>query len=281
MGASDRRLGYTSRVDSSLSPLIAQAARLLSESLHIVALVGAGISTESGIPAFRGPDGRWSSGHPGSNQYQSFLADPAEWWRERRAAQSRGGYSNWDDAKPNSGHLALADLETMGFVHHVVTQNIDNLHQLAGTCSISEFHGNRFKLRCIDCGGRWLRETFVHSSDSIPTCPDCGGVVKSDTVMFGEPIPRDAIQRSLAEAGRADCCLVIGTSAVVFPAANVPLIVRQNGGRLIEINPSPTPLSEICDVVLRAAAGEVLPAIVETLREVFPAGRPTPAPRDS
>jgi NAD-dependent deacetylase len=152
-------------------------------------------------------------------------------------------------------------------MRHVITQNIDNLHQVAGTENISEFHGNRFKMRCIGCNRRWQRDEIDLNAQDPPQCPDCRGIVKSDTVMFGEPIPPDAVSRSFEEARKADCCLVIGTSAVVYPAAEVPLIVRRNGGTLIEVNPLETALSDYCQVVLRAPAGESMPALVDALRE--------------
>ncbi|HXH20925.1 MAG TPA: NAD-dependent deacylase [Dehalococcoidia bacterium] len=249
-----------------LQQSIREAARILRESRYVISLVGAGISAESGIPTFRGPGGLWTRmGEPPMNQYEQFLQDPKGWWRRRMQAQASGEMSHWEDAKPNPAHYALARLEDMGIMRHVITQNIDNLHQVAGTRSISEFHGNRYKLRCIGCNTRWDRDELEVSPHEPPDCPHCGALVKSDTVMFGEPIPPDAISRSFDEAEKADCCLVIGTSAVVYPAANVPLIVRRNGGRLIEVNPLETALSGVCDVALRGPAGEVLPALVREL----------------
>jgi NAD-dependent deacetylase len=251
-----------------VSESIHEAARILRHSRYVISLVGAGISAESGIPTFRGPDGLWTRmGEPANNQYEQFLRDPKSWWRRRMSAQSSGEISHWDQARPNPAHYALARLEDMGLMRHVITQNIDNLHQVAGTRSISEFHGNRFKLRCVGCNVRWERDELEVSPNEPPDCPHCGGMVKSDTVMFGEPIPPDAIERSFEEAEKADCCLVIGTSAVVYPAANVPLIVRRNGGHLIEVNPLETAMSRMCRVALRGPAGEVMPALVDALEE--------------
>jgi NAD-dependent deacetylase len=249
------------------SPKVERAAAILVRARHLIALVGAGISVESGIPPFRGPGGLWTrNGEPGNDQWQRFLEDPRAWWRARMAAGKAAQSSAWEQARPNPAHYALAELEAIGVLRHVVTQNIDNLHQEAGSRSITEFHGNRFKLRCIRCNARFERDAFALSPDEPPSCPDCGGIVKSDTVMFGEPIPPDAISRAFEEARAADCILIVGTSAVVYPAAELPLRVRQNGGSLVEVNPMETPLSRYCEAVLREPAGEVMPRLVEAVR---------------
>jgi NAD-dependent deacetylase len=256
-------------LNGDLSREIERAARLVADARYVIALVGAGISVESGIPPFRGPGGLWTRfGEPGNDQWQRFLKDPAAWWRERMRGPSQPGVdaSSWEKAQPNPAHYALAELEAMGVLRHVVTQNVDNLHQAAGTVNITEFHGNRYKLRCLGCGARWPRSEFELSADAPPACPRCGGVVKSDTVMFGEPIPRDALDRGFAEARKADCILIVGTSATVYPAAELPDHVRRNAGVLIEVNPMETSLSGFCDVVLRGPAGSSLPALVGAVR---------------
>jgi NAD-dependent deacetylase len=255
-------------MEESLQREIQQAAEVICSAGYVISLVGAGISVESGIPPFRGPGGLWTRmGEPSNSQWDEFQADPRGWWRRRMQSQERPGLSSWEAAKPNPAHHALAELERIGVVRHVVTQNIDNLHQVAGTKNITEFHGNRFKLRCIRCEARFERDAFDLSPDEPPACIDCGGMVKSDTVMFGEPIPRYAITRALEEARRADCILIIGTSAVVYPAAELPLHVYRRGGSLIEINPMETPLTEVCHAVLRGPAGEVMPALADAVRQ--------------
>jgi NAD-dependent deacetylase len=255
--------------DDPTGAAIAAAASVLRRSSYVISLVGAGISAESGIPTFRGPGGLWTRvGEPPANQYEEFLKDPAAAWRRMMAAASAGERSRWESARPNPAHYALAEMEAMGVMKHVITQNIDNLHQEAGTRSISEFHGNRYKLRCVGCGRRWQRGELELSPEAPPVCPDCGGLVKNDTVMFGEPIPRDAMERSFQEARLADCCLIIGTSAVVYPAAEVPMIVRRRGGSLVEVNPLESAISPYCDVAVRGPAGEVLPRLVEELRRL-------------
>ena len=248
------------------------AAQIVAESSHLVALVGAGMSKESGIPTFRGGDGLWDKhGEPPMDGYQRFLEDPAAWWAQRLAQQERGGElaQALEGAQPNPGHLAMAEMERLGFLKHIITQNIDNLHQLAGSQAITEIHGNRTKMRCIQCSRRWPREEF-RSDEVPPRCPDCAGLVKGDTVMFGEPIPSDALEICFEQAQRADAMLLVGTSAVVTPAADLPVIAYRNDARLIEINPQATPLTEICSAVLRLASGEVLPKLLARALELAP-----------
>ena len=252
---------------------IERAAQTVARSSYLIALVGAGISKESGIPTFRGGDGLWDKhGEPPMDGYQRFLEDPAGWWAQRLSQQERaqsGGdlLHAIEEAKPNAGHIALAEMERLGYLKHVITQNIDNLHQEAGSTAITEIHGNRKKMRCVGCVRRWLREEFV-SDEVPPRCPDCQGLVKSDTVMFGEPIPRDALESCFEHAQRADACLLVGTSAVVTPAAELPVIVYQGDGKLIEVNPQETPLSELCSAVLRAPSGEALPKLLARVSEL-------------
>jgi len=244
------------------------AAQIVGEASYVMALVGAGLSKESGIPTFRGGDGLWDKhGEPPMDGYQRFVEDPAGWWAQRLADQEKMGDFTQaiETARPNAGHLALADMEREGFLQHIITQNIDNLHQVAGSLLVTEIHGNRTKMRCIECSRRWPRAAFV-SEEVPPRCPDCGGLVKSDTVMFGEPIPRDALESCQRVAQQADVVLLIGTSAVVYPAAEFPLMVYRAGGKMIEVNPQETPLSEYCAAVLRAPSGEALPALLERAR---------------
>ncbi len=167
-------------------------------SRYVIALVGAGISVESGIPPFRGKGGLWTKhGEPAMDGYERFLADPAAHWRQmlaRRASDDEFSQA-LREARPNAAHVALARLESMGVLRHTISQNIDNLHFEAGSIAVTEIHGNRTKVRCIDCGARWLWSDFIAEHPALtpdaggaPTCAQCGGVVKGDTVMFGEPI---------------------------------------------------------------------------------------------
>ena len=262
--------------EEPLEQTLEQASRIIAAAKYTVALVGAGISVESGIPPFRGPGGLWTKlGEPAMDGYQRFIADPAAWWTERLSGQDEFAefLETLDAAKPNAAHYALAEMEQMGLLQHVITQNIDNLHQEAGGREITEIHGNRLKLRCVACGARFpLREFALE--EIPPRCHECHGVLKTDTVLFGEPIPRDALWSCDYHTRRCDCMLLIGTSATVYPAAEFPIIAARGGARLVEVNPLETPLSELCQAVLRGPAAEVLPKLVKRLREgAGPAGR--------
>jgi NAD-dependent deacetylase len=259
-------------LDTATQDAITRAAALLTRARHTVVLAGAGMSKESGIPTFRGDGGLWTiNGEPPLNQYETFAADPRRWWERRieEASQPSDFAAAIDDAQPNPGHRALAELERMGTVAHLITQNIDDLHRRAGQESITEIHGNRHWMRCVSCGMRWPKAEYIVDAAELPprcTQPGCGGIVKSDTVMFGEPIPALALERCARETRRADCFMTIGTSAVVYPAAGYPIDATRRGVPLIEINPEETPLTPLATVVVRAPSGEALPALIELLR---------------
>ncbi len=254
---------------TELEQAVDDATSLIASSQHVVALVGAGLSAESGIPTFRGPDGIWTKhGEPDLRDYERFAADPKAWWEQRIAGAGGLGElrAALETAEPNAGHHALREMEEGGWLAHIITQNIDNLHQRAGSTRITEIHGNRTKLRCTRCHTRWPMDEFP-IEDLPPSCPECGGIVKGDTVMFGEPIPSDALDECVDQTWKCDTMLLIGTSAVVYPAAQFPLDVRRLGGKLIEVNPNETPLSDLAEVTLRASAGQSLVRLVERLRE--------------
>ena len=244
-----------------------RAAALMRRSTYAVALTGAGLSAESGIPTYRGTGGVWTRfGEPTIDGWDLFCTDPQAWWLH--ALEHRVGGSEFseaiDRAVPNPGHYAMAELEQMGRLAHVITQNIDNLQNVAGSRHITEIHGNRAKVRCMDCGQRYRLDSA--NLDTLPpTCPECGGIEKNDVVMFGEPIPRDALDACYKHSYQADLFLTVGTSAVVYPAADFPIMAKRRGAPLIEINPEETSLSDIADVIVRAPAGVALPALVELL----------------
>jgi len=252
---------------------IEAAAAALVEARYAIALTGAGLSVESGIPPFRGPGGLWTKhGEPPMNGWQLFLADPRRAWQQRLDPRGpmRELFEKLAAARPNPGHAALVALEEMGLLRCTVTQNIDDLHRVAGQRELAEIHGNATLVRCIDCVSRWPRDEIA-LDELPPLCARCGGLLKADTVSFGEPIPPDVLERCQREAGRADCILVAGTSATVYPAAALPIEVLERGGTLIEVNPYESELSDVARVVVRGPAGEALPRIVAAVRRLAPA----------
>jgi NAD-dependent deacetylase len=244
------------------------AAELLASAAHAVALTGAGLSAESGIPTYRGTDGEWTKfGEPTIDGWDLFQRSPAAWWEEatRERSMTTDFARALDAAEPNAGHVAMFELEVIGRLAHVITQNVDDLHRRAGTTRLTEIHGNRWWARCMNCG---QREPLAQVKlDRLPPlCLDCGGILKNDTVMFGEPIPHEALRACYRQAALADVFLVVGTSAVVYPAAEFPIQAKRHGAKLIEVNPHETDLSWLADVVVRAPAGEALPRMLEMLR---------------
>jgi NAD-dependent deacetylase len=176
-----------------------------------------------------------------------------------------------EGASPNAGHYSLVDLERLGLLKCTVTQNVDNLHRRAGSEALLEIHGNRTWLRCMGCGSRRPREGFP-LGDLPPRCPDCGGVVKMDTVMFGEPVPPQVLQACWEQAERCDCMLLVGTSGWVNPAAQLPVVAQEGGATLIEVNPHQTALTSACDIALAGPSGELLPLLVDLVRRGQGAG---------
>jgi len=231
---------------------------------RIVALTGAGISTDSGIPDFRGPRGVWTRDPAAEKQstLQHYLADPAV----RRAAwRSRLDHSAWR-AQPNRGHRALVTLERRGKLHALVTQNIDELHQIAGNSAarVIEVHGTMRRVMCWSCGARGpMSEVLerVRGGESDPPCRACGGILKSDTISFGQALVPEVIERALRVATEADVMLAIGTTLQVYPAAGMVPVAREAGARIVIINDQPTPMDPLADVVLRGSIGELLPPL--------------------
>lgn len=263
----------------NLDQALERAADLLAGAKHAVVLTGAGVSKESGIPTFRGKDGLWTKrGEPPMNGFQRFLADPAGVWRERleRDRTPDEFMTQLRSAQPNPGHHALAELEQLGIVKHLITQNGDHLHVKAGQQSVTEVHGNIYWLRCVDCHARWPRERVTIDEQQLPPrCiePGCNGVVKGDSVGFGEPVPPQALSRCAEETQQADMFMVVGTTAVVYPVAQYPQYAVQIGIPLIEVDPEPTAISDQATVILRGPSGEILPRLVTAVRaRMNPAG---------
>jgi len=240
---------------------IERAAELLASARQGVALTGAGVSAESGIPTFRGEGGLWTKYDPIKlSSIDSFLADPAAYWMVSR---ERGRVAL--AAKPNPGHLALAALEAAGHLVAVLTQNTDGLHQDAGSRRVIELHGSGRMVQCLDCGAREPRSDVQSRLDveMPPRCKVCGNArLKPTVILFGEPLPQGAVHEAFELARSADVMLVVGSSLVVYPAADIPVVASRSGARLIVVNAEPTPFDELADVVIRGKSGEVLPEIV-------------------
>jgi len=250
-----------SDTDQAISALIelARSARAIS------AFTGAGISTESGIPDYRGPGGVWERNAPPT--LSDFRENPRtrqQYWEERRER-----YPALRDTQPNAGHLALARLQAAGRLSHVITQNIDGLHLKAGSDPerTIELHGTAHHVSCLDCGASWPAEQIQArlELEPLPSCELCGGMLRAATVLFGQAMPEDALRCAFAVARSSDLLLVVGSSLVVQPAARVPQIAVASGARLGIINNEPTPLDDLADVVVRSSAGAVLSALATAL----------------
>ena len=205
--------------------------------------------------------------------YQRFLANPKDHWAERLkpSGYRRELYETLEVAKPNPAHYALAELEELGVLKCLITQNVDNLHRAAGSKKVAEIHGNFSKLRCIQCYSRYEREEI--SLETLPPhCPQCGGIIKGDGLMFGEPIPLDVLKICEEETSKSDCMLLVGTSAFVYPAAGFPQEVKRRGGDLIEVDLYETGLTPFCDISLRGKAGEMLPRLLDYIKVNFQRG---------
>lgn len=239
---------------------VREAARLMAERGDVVALTGAGISVESGIPAFRGAQGLWETYDP--QEYatlHAFVRNPRKVWGMLSEMVSACG-----GAKPNEAHKGLAELETRGIVRSVITQNVDGLHRAAGSRNVIEYHGNMETLVCIHCWKRFAtRERWTPGT--VPLC-DCGEVLKPDVVLFGEPIPWLAQEQAEKEADSCGVLLVIGTSAEVSPACDIPRIAKGSGAAVVEINPEETSLTaSLTDIHLQGNASGVLRSLLRDL----------------
>jgi NAD-dependent deacetylase len=242
---------------SGLGASLALVRERLEGARSVCVLTGSGISSESGLPTFRGVNGLWRTHRVEElASPQGFARDPKlvwTWYNERRAAHRR--------AEPSAGHYALAELERRVADFTLVTQNVDSLHLRAGSRNVVELHGNLREARCDRCGER------IPLDDSLPSEAiehGCGGRFRPDIVWFGEPLPPQAFERASAAAARADVVLVVGTSGVVYPAASLATRYPRSDALIVEINPEETPLTSCAGVVLRARAAKVLPALVET-----------------
>ena len=248
-----------------------EAIEVLSDRMagcdKCVVFTGAGISTESGIPDFRGPGGIWTKYDPRDFTYQKFLASEEN--RRKRWIMFRETTSLFK-AKPNAAHIAVSELERLGKLHCVITQNVDNLHQSAGNSKVIELHGNALWVKCLDCGARFPRDEIqrrLEEGEEIPECHICNGMLKSATVSFGEPMPEKETREAFERSENCDFFMVVGSSLAVQPAASMPVYAKRAGATLAIINLTETSLDEIADIIIRAPATEVLPPAVKRIEE--------------
>jgi NAD-dependent deacetylase len=242
------------------------SSRLLT-ALHtahtVTAFTGAGVSAESGVPTFRGTDGIWKKFKPEElATIDAFMRNPElvwEWYAHRK--KIIGGI------EPNPGHVALARMEKLFPAFTVITQNIDNLHRRAGSTIVHELHGNIERNYCITCGTPYGKDAIA-DLQGAPRCTSCGGLIRPDVVWFGEMLPEDEWESSVRAAESADVFLSIGTSGVVFPAASLPMMAKQAGAYLVEINPEETPLTERADEFVKGPSGQLLPMLLEQIEIV-------------
>lgn len=247
---------------------INQVADRIAEARKVAVFTGAGVSTESGIPDFRSPGGLWTKYDPGDFTIDKFLGSPQT--RKKMWLRLREG-GLMEDALPNAAHLAIVELEKMSKLSALITQNIDNLHQKAGSSPklIRELHGNMQMLVCLNCQKRYpiaLIKEKHSASDEVPACQECQGILKPDIIFFGEMLPQQTFSQATRDAEECDLMLVIGSSLVVYPAANIPVHAKQAGAKLAIINKGPTDQDYIADVLINASAGETMTKIINRLK---------------
>ena len=245
-------------------PLIQRAARDILHSKKSIAFTGAGISVESGIPDFRGAQGLWQKYDPEEYAHiDAFYSNPDKVWLMLKEM-----FSLILAAKPNPAHRGLAELEKMDLLSSVITQNVDGLHQAAGSRTVIEYHGTHRTLSCLKCS-TIIDGTSLKLEDLPPRCSRCSSLLKPDVVFFGEPIPLKAQDSAFKETMSCNLVLVVGTSAAVYPAASIPITAKERGAVIIEMNKEPTPLThQVSDYWISGSAGETIPAIVEKVKKI-------------
>lgn len=244
-----------------MQSLINETVQILYQSKNTIALTGAGISVESGIPDFRSAGGLWSIYDPSDYAtIDAFLSNPEKVWNMLRDMDKLVS-----SAKPNRAHIGMGQLERMGYLKFIITQNVDNLHQAGGARNVIEYHGNHSNLLCLSCGNRYTMEE--KRNEFTPRC-ECGRILKPDVIMFGEAIPQAALYDSMELANSAQALMVVGTSAVVSPANSIPILAKKNGAKIIEINKESTHLtSRLTDIFLQGDAGDIIEKIVKAINE--------------
>ena len=248
-----------------MDDLTARGAEMIKEAQKILVFTGAGLSTESGIPDFRSPGGVWERYDPSDFYFDKLISD--EKAREKYWQMSTEFYMTMKDALPNRAHLSIKALEDNGKLLAIVTQNIDHLHHKAGNSpdKIIEIHGTAFSVSCLSCGKKYDRDEIeerVNSGVKAPYCDDCSGILKPETISFGQAMPEDKMAQAMMHAGECDLCVVMGSSLVVYPAASVPVHAVQDGAKLIIINRDQTPLDGQADLVIHESVSKALGQMV-------------------
>lgn len=250
--------------------LIDELVDLIVESQRLVVFTGAGISTESGIPDFRGPDGLWTKFDPDDFTYQKFVSDPEA--RKRIWGMQKSVGFGLSDLEPNPAHHAVAELEKLGKLDCVITQNVDGLHQKAGNSEdkVIQLHGNMQWVKCLTCGARHRYEEvekWVASGVEVPECVQCGGILKPDAVFFGEAMPVQETMEAERRSRMCDLCIVIGSSLVVYPAALMPQYALSSGAKIVIINEGETGLDHAAHIRISAKAGEVMSQVLQRVKK--------------
>jgi NAD-dependent deacetylase len=256
--------------ERKMEDLIPEGAELVRDAKRILVFSGAGLSTESGIPDFRSPGGIWEKYDPEDFYFHKIVSDLRA--RENYWRMSTEFYDTMKKALPNSAHAAVKEMEIMGKILAVVTQNIDSLHQRAGSDpeKVIEIHGTAFSVSCLNCGKKYDRDAIhrrILAGEKAPHCDDCRGVLKPDTVSFGQSMPEAKMAEAFRCARECDLCLVLGSSLVVYPAASIPAEAVGSGAKLMIVNRDRTPLDQDADIVIRGSLGEVLTKMMEQVRK--------------
>lgn len=249
-----------------MSDQIDLVARMIEAADKVIVLSGAGISVESGIPDFRSPGGLWTRYDPSIYAtFESFVNDPSNFWQMAEELNPL-----LENAEPNPAHYAVHELELLGKCDAVITQNIDHLHQRAGSTDVLELHGTYRTGTCIRCGRKHQYEEIKTAADCgmIPSCFDCRGTIKPDVVLFGEPLNAPVLHRAVELASTCDMILVIGAGLEVFPAASLPTYAHRSGAKLVFVNIGATAFDGIADEILIGEAGKIMPAVVESYKRL-------------
>ena len=251
---------------------IEEIAALIADADRIVVFVGAGLSTESGIPDFRSPGGLWDRYDPQEFYFDKFLESEAA--REKYWQMSTEAYQSMKDAKPNEAHLAIAELERLGKLDCLITQNVDGLHFKAGNSpdKVLELHGTAMHVTCLNCRKRYDRDAIqarIAGGDKAPLCDACKGLLKPATISFGQSMPEKETSAAYEHSAACDLFIVIGSSLVVHPAAQMPVVAKRSGAKLVIVNRDETPCDAIADYVLRGQASPTMEAVIARVRELL------------